>query len=290
MSSTSASSSLPTLDKLGTVPPQDLDADSIGRAWIREFAASVSARDVRDIVERLLYAEPWWRDLFALTWDIRTFEGRERIRTFLHDRLAETLFDNVQFLKATFQTPYPDLAWIIVQFYFETAVSLGRGDVRLVYCTDGTWRAVTVYTNLEGLKGYPERIGVHRDFSLNHGNWDARREEERSFNDRDPEVLIIGGGQSGLEAAARLNALGVPNLVVEKNSRVGDNWRTRYESLSLHGPICEYASLSVCTDIEQPLLQGKTLCLTWNSLRLGPYSFRPQKHVPHLVSIDSNLP
>lgn len=249
----STSSSLPTLDKLGTVPPQDLDADSVGHAWIREFSASVAARDVDNLVLRLLYAEPWWRDLFALTWDIRTFQGREKIRTFLHDRLAETLFSSVQFLKATFQTPYPDLAWILVQFSFETAVGLGRGDARLVYCSDGYWRAVTVYTNLEGLKGHPERTGVHRDFNPDHGNWTARREEERSFSDKDPEVLIIGGGQSGLEAAARLNTLGVSNLVVERNSRIGDSWRTRYESLSLHGPICEYDEVIVMRGILIPI-------------------------------------
>lgn len=37
--------------------------------------------------------------------------------------------------------------------------------------------------------------------------------------------------------AARLEALGVPALVVEANERVGDNWRKRYESLSLHFPV-----------------------------------------------------
>lgn len=36
--------------------------------------------------------------------------------------------------------------------------------------------------------------------------------------------------------AARLKALGVPALIVERNQRIGDNWRLRYEALSLHFP------------------------------------------------------
>jgi hypothetical protein len=36
--------------------------------------------------------------------------------------------------------------------------------------------------------------------------------------------------------AARLKALGVTALIVEKNKRIGDNWRGRYEALSLHLP------------------------------------------------------
>lgn len=33
--------------------------------------------------------------------------------------------------------------------------------------------------------------------------------------------------------------LGVKALVVEKNERIGDNWRGRYEALCLHDVICE---------------------------------------------------
>ena len=52
-----------------------------------------------------------------------------------------------------------------------------------------------------------------------------------------PQILIIGGGQSGLALAAQLQHLGVPYLVAEQNPRVGDNWRNRYDSLVLHDPV-----------------------------------------------------
>lgn len=37
--------------------------------------------------------------------------------------------------------------------------------------------------------------------------------------------------------AARLNALGIPNLIVEKNPNIGDNWANRYHNLVLHDPV-----------------------------------------------------
>ena len=49
--------------------------------------------------------------------------------------------------------------------------------------------------------------------------------------------LIIGAGQGGLTTAARLKQLGVPTLVIDKNGRVGDNWRKRYRQLVLHDPV-----------------------------------------------------
>lgn len=42
--------------------------------------------------------------------------------------------------------------------------------------------------------------------------------------------------RSGLQISARLKALGVTTLLVERNKRIGDNWRNRYEYLSLHLP------------------------------------------------------
>jgi cation diffusion facilitator CzcD-associated flavoprotein CzcO len=49
-----------------------------------------------------------------------------------------------------------------------------------------------------------------------------------------------------LALAARLKALDVPALVIEKNTKIGDNWRTRYEALCLHDPVCECSRPSTC--------------------------------------------
>jgi putative flavoprotein involved in K+ transport len=50
------------------------------------------------------------------------------------------------------------------------------------------------------------------------------------------EVVVIGAGQSGLAAANALSKRGIDFVVLEANERVGDNWRTRYDSLKLYSP------------------------------------------------------
>ena len=236
----SSSSTLPTFDVLGIRPPEPIDADTVARDWIDLFAARVASQDVSGLVAEALSADPWWRDLFALTWDIRTFHGRTAISTVLLSRLASTSLGYIRLLSAKYQTPYPDLAWVVLSFAFTTDVGLGRGEARLVYERDSCWRAAAVYTNLEGLRDFPERLGPHRDFVPDHGAWAPPPPPAQ------PDVLIIGGGQSGLAVAARLDALGVSNLVVEADERVGDSWRERHEMLSLHGPICACAPQFCC--------------------------------------------
>jgi 2-polyprenyl-6-methoxyphenol hydroxylase-like FAD-dependent oxidoreductase len=45
------------------------------------------------------------------------------------------------------------------------------------------------------------------------------------------ELIYAGAGQGGLVAAARLKMLGIQALLVDRNDRVGDNWRKRYHQL-----------------------------------------------------------
>jgi putative flavoprotein involved in K+ transport len=50
-------------------------------------------------------------------------------------------------------------------------------------------------------------------------------------------VLVVGGGQAGLSIAARLKQLNVDTLIVDREARIGDNWRTRYHALTLHNQV-----------------------------------------------------
>lgn len=269
MNSTSSHPSeapLPTLNKLGVSSlPGDIDAPKVASEWFTSFAEKITSNDVDSIINHLLIqssfdsARPetadqvsvYWRDLLALTWDFRTFEGTPRIRRFLVDRLKNSGISNLR-LKSTsdgeglapfLAKPYPDLVWVIGMFTFETNVGLASGVFRLVPTLDGQqqirWRAHCIFTNLEDLKGFPEKVGHLRNQVSDHGKWESLREKERRFEDADPTVIIIGAGHSGLEIAARLKLLGVSNLVIEKNERVGDNWRNRYDALCLHDPVCK---------------------------------------------------
>ena len=48
---------------------------------------------------------------------------------------------------------------------------------------------------------------------------------------------MVGGGQAGLSIAARLTQLQVDTLIVDREPRIGDNWRKRYHALTLHNQV-----------------------------------------------------
>jgi len=50
------------------------------------------------------------------------------------------------------------------------------------------------------------------------------------------DVLIIGAGQSGLALGYHLEQRGQQVLLVDRNERVGDSWRGRWDSLKLYSP------------------------------------------------------
>jgi cation diffusion facilitator CzcD-associated flavoprotein CzcO len=49
-------------------------------------------------------------------------------------------------------------------------------------------------------------------------------------------TIIIGAGAAGLACAACLKKSGIPFILLEKNNRVGEEWRSRYDRLHLHTP------------------------------------------------------
>lgn len=50
------------------------------------------------------------------------------------------------------------------------------------------------------------------------------------------QVLVIGAGQAGLAAGYYLKIAGLPFTILDRNKRVGDSWRARYDSLTLFTP------------------------------------------------------
>ena len=233
---------LPTSDQLG-VEIDEVDASLVAASWFNAFSESVEAEDISEVAS-LFLDEALWRDILALTWDHRTFEGLPRVTQFLTDVLSGAGLSAMHLHKdrINFERLAPDLAWVTGMFSFETNFGIGTGVFRIVPTSAGAWKAYTLFTLLEGIKGHPECLGALRNPIPDHGMWTEKRRREMNFEDGEPAVVIIGAGHTGLEFAARMKVLGIPALVLEKNKRVGDNWRGRYESLSLHNPVCAYLS------------------------------------------------
>jgi putative flavoprotein involved in K+ transport len=47
------------------------------------------------------------------------------------------------------------------------------------------------------------------------------------------ETLVIGAGQAGLSVGYHLSRLGLPYLILDAAERIGDAWRSRWDSLRL---------------------------------------------------------
>jgi cation diffusion facilitator CzcD-associated flavoprotein CzcO len=213
--------------------------------WLAAFEQAISNSCMAS-AKALFHSKSHWRDLLALTWDIQTFSWAERIIKTMEAHAGQASASN--FKIAQDRTP-PRLVIragkeaVETIFTFDTAQGRGNGVLRLVPDADdgGALKAWTLMTALSDLKGFEERIGDERptgDSRDFHGpNWLDLRKSQAAFTDRDPSVLVVGAGQAGLSIAACLIQLGVDTLVVERNQRVGDNWRNRYHALTLHNQV-----------------------------------------------------
>jgi putative flavoprotein involved in K+ transport len=56
------------------------------------------------------------------------------------------------------------------------------------------------------------------------------------------QVVVVGGSQAGLTAGYYLSRAGIPFLILDAESRVGESWRRRWDSLELF-TVARYSSL-----------------------------------------------
>ncbi|MCO1657083.1 NAD(P)/FAD-dependent oxidoreductase [Pseudonocardia humida] len=217
---------------------------NVAKEWLAAFERATTARDPQ-AAAALFLPDGHWRDILAFTWHLRTFSGTDQLVA----AFAETVEDVAPsgFTLREFPAPRPvrrsGIDSIEALFDFRTAVGSGSGVLRVAPDEHGDPKAVTLLTALQELTGHEEISGERRPrgeaYSRNFGgrNWLDQRLAAREYTDREPAVLVVGGGQAGLGIAARLRHLGVDALVVDRMERIGDNWRKRYHSLALHNEI-----------------------------------------------------
>ena len=221
-----------------------LTADEVFDAWLTGFSTALERGDPSAVAEYLV-EDGYWRDLLAFTWSFRTFAGRADIEAGLRVAMAHAA---PRFVRRAPERTAPRLVKRlgrpVVEGYFDFDTAAGRSTAFVRLLVDQAQphrsRAWLLLTALQELHGFEEQIGERRpsgvEYSQHFGgdNWLDKRLAEQQYRDRDPQVLVVGGGQSGLILGARLRQFGVDALIVEQHDRIGDNWRTRYHSLTLH--------------------------------------------------------
>src|SRR5260221_2141263 len=215
--------------------------------WLAQFETALAEPD-DDLLKTLFHPDSHWRDVLALSWNLQTINGANAILAGLetHARRAAPSGFQIDPGRAAPR-------WVIragtnaieAIFKFETAQGRGSGILRLIpdVGNGNRLKAWTLLTALDELKGFEEQQGrsrpkgeaYSRDFR--GPNWLDLRKTAAEYADRDPVALVVGGGQAGLSIAARLKQLQIDTLIVDREARIGDNWRNRYHALTLHNQV-----------------------------------------------------
>jgi putative flavoprotein involved in K+ transport len=208
--------------------------------WLADLQSALDARNP-EAIAGLFGAEAFLRDLLVFDWDLRNLFGADAVSVELtsSDRTVREL--RIRTGSEPQVQPKGEQPHVTGFIEFVTDVGRCDGFVQLRRDVDGRWRALTLAVELEELTGFPAMVGENRPIGRTYGPMKGRRswedEHDVEFRETDPRVVIVGAGHNGLMIAARLIRLNVPVLVLERNARVGDNWRKRYPSLALHDPL-----------------------------------------------------
>jgi len=215
--------------------------------WLAQFERALAEAD-NVLLNTLFHPDSHWRDVLALTWHIQTVNGLDAILGALKahaGRARPTGFRTDPNRTAPRHVTRAGTGAIEAIFRFETPEGRGSGVLRLTPdANDGnTLKAWTLLTALDEIKGFEEQVGKSRPKGTSYSrnfrgpNWLDLRKSAAEYVERDPVVLVVGGGQAGLSIAARLGQLQVDTLIVDHWQRIGDNWRNRYHALTLHNQV-----------------------------------------------------
>ncbi len=215
---------------------------AVAEQWLARFESALLQADASSL-RSLFEPDCHWRDLLAFTWDIRTSSGTDAVVADLQHHAGRAqargfCVDPERTAPRHARRAGRDCIEVI--FRFEAAEGPAAGVLRLAADTQRAWTLLTALTDLEGHEEHVGRLrpkgqAYSRDFA--GPNWLDQRKLSSAYRERDPEVLVVGGGHAGLSIAARLTQRQVDTLVVDRGERVGDNWRKRYHALTLHNQV-----------------------------------------------------
>lgn len=210
--------------------------EAIATDWLEQFSTALASAEPSKVAD-CFEERGFWRDFVSFTWNLYTAEGRQEIE----DMASHTATNAQAHHFRLTETPEIDADGVITAWLaFDTVSTRGMGILRI---REGL--AWTLLTTADALHGFEEAAGPHRPQGVEHNiyrgrhTWLENRHNRQAImgHSEQPYTLVIGGGQGGIGLAARLQTIGVPTLVIDRNSAAGDAWRNRYKSLHLHDPV-----------------------------------------------------
>ncbi|UZW57222.1 NAD(P)/FAD-dependent oxidoreductase [Sphingobium sp. JS3065] len=221
----------------------DVNIQVAAADWVAAFEKALESRDAAQLTP--IFCDPaYFRDNGALTFDYRQFHGRDEVVAKLLELAALTEPRN---FKISDKWPAPhqmgegEAAFIEAFFDFETKAGSAVLLLNAIAAEGGELQARAIFTRIEDLHTIDRPPPFPRGRGYEPGypgqTWLQNRDEARQYADAEPDVIVIGAGQSGVVTAAYLRRFGVSVLNIDRYEKVGDSWNKRYDSLSLHNPI-----------------------------------------------------
>lgn len=210
---------LPTLRSGVQVSSSDPAASQQAAASIvNDFASQLNAllldNDKPDL-STLFHPEAWLRDSLAMTWDLRTIQGRGAIAQHFKDHNAKVHLRNIEPRKVgsgeaftpAIVRPAPSVEWVQSMFTFETNIGSGKGLVRLVEAENTGWQIYMISLILQEFADFPEQTYANRPHGGDNssregpvgGAWKEFREKQQQFLNENPTTLIVGAGELHLD-------------------------------------------------------------------------------------------
>ncbi|KLU88052.1 hypothetical protein MAPG_07039, partial [Magnaporthiopsis poae ATCC 64411] len=226
---------------LPAVAPGTVDASSLtgeeparlARRVLDKLNASLAAGDAAGVEECFNASQAYWKDSVALTWHLRTFGTPSTIAASLLEtsRLRGLSREGFQVDGDAHFDPMFSFIDCHISFATSSPATKAIGKVLLLPVRGGDgnqveWKIWILSTRVKSLDVHPENEAL-------------LRQPGRAISgeqDFETQTLIVGGGNAAVVLAARLKALGVESVMVERYSQAGDNWARRYGSLQFHVP------------------------------------------------------
>jgi len=188
-----------------TAPTELPELHSIARDWLSSLSQFLTSGEEAPLYQSFL-ENSYWRDHLCLSWDFHTFHGPAEVTSFaskhpngIRIKGIDLDMKNSQAVSVAPVDQRGDLKGIQLMLTVSTDVGSGRGLAKLVRDkSDGQWKAYTLYTVLQSLKGHEEILGSRRPNGVAHGTvkdrkcWKDTRIIEQEFVGDEPTVLIIG--------------------------------------------------------------------------------------------------
>ena len=221
-----------------------IDISNIVENWLIEFNEIIQKTKNKNSTKdfsRLFHKDSHWRDLVAFTWQIITFSDIQNIEKEFLKCISN---QNISKFSIDLNRTKPrkvkrgGKTTIEAILTFSTKFGIGESVIRLTSekGNNGRYKCWSLLTSLSSLgsSGSKKINQVENIKNFKAPNWLDIRNYEKIYENKQPTVLVVGSGQAGLSIAARLKQLCIDTLIIDKNERIGDNWRNRYHSLTLH--------------------------------------------------------